>query len=453
MNVLRNIAREIPKYPSALIGSIIILLLIGVAIYAVIAIPYSEAVTLWRGGEEIWYDHPKNASPVWTGWFRKDKPSRTITVSSQDESVVKTTEVLSEDMTDISFTLAFDYPYDGFPRELTVFFETEYFEKLPYASIAWLTPDGREIRIGDFSVEGDQTYRISQDSKLKRRLGTEFPHIALFADPDSFDEANLDAAVPVQGRYEMQISTLIFGEGDEVDAELVVYGEVHGLAGTDHRRRDLTVALLWGTPIALAFGLLAAVGTTLTTMFFAALGSWYGGWLDELIQRFTEINLILPLLPILIMVGTFYSRSLWLMLGVLILLSIFGGAIKVYRAVFLQEKQSPYIEAARAYGASDSRIIFHYMIPRVVPMLIPQLVVLVPTFVFFEASLAVLGLGDPVLPTWGKVINDAYNNGALFEGFYYWVLLPSILLMLTGFAFAMLGYSLDRIFNPRLRGL
>jgi peptide/nickel transport system permease protein len=221
--------------------------------------------------------------------------------------------------------------------------------------------------------------------------------------------------VPVKGTYEMQFRTLVFDEGDDLDAELVIYGEVHGLAGTDHRRRDLTVALLWGTPIALAFGLLAAVGTTLTTMFFAALGSWYGGWLDELIQRFTEINLILPLLPILIMVGTFYSRSLWLMLGILILLSIFGGAIKVYRAVFLQEKQSPHIEAARAYGASDSRIIFHYMIPRVVTMLIPQLVVLVPTFVFFEASLAVLGLGDPVLPTWGKVINDAYNNGALLE--------------------------------------
>lgn len=75
--------------------------------------------------------------------------------------MVKTTEVLSEDMTDISFTLAFDYPYDGFPRELSVFFDTEYNEKLPYVSIVWLAPDGREIRIGDFSVERDQTYRVS----------------------------------------------------------------------------------------------------------------------------------------------------------------------------------------------------------------------------------------------------------------------------------------------------
>ncbi len=86
-------------------------------------------------------------------------------------------------------------------------------------------------------------------------------------------------------------------------------------------------------------------------------------------------------------------------------------------------------------------------------MVVPQLVVLVPTFVFFEASLAVLGLGDPVLPTWGKIINDAHSEGAVFNAQYYWVLEPAVLLMLTGLGFAMVGFALDRIFNPRLRGL
>jgi peptide/nickel transport system permease protein len=64
-----------------------------------------------------------------------------------------------------------------------------------------------------------------------------------------------------------------------------------------------------------------------------------------------------------------------------------------------------------------------------------------------------LGLGDPVLPTWGKIINDAWVNAALYKGLYYWVLEPAVLLMITGLGFAMLGYSLDRVFNPRLRGL
>jgi peptide/nickel transport system permease protein len=153
------------------------------------------------------------------------------------------------------------------------------------------------------------------------------------------------------------------------------------------------------------------------------------------------------------MVGTFYSRSIWVILGVVILLSIFGAGIKSYRAIFLQVKESPYIEAARAYGAGNLRIIVQYMIPRIVPLLIPQLVVLIPSYVFLEATLAVLGLGDPVLPTWGKVIDDANRNGALFNGYYYWVLQPAALLIVTGLGFAMVGFALDRVFNPRLRGL
>jgi peptide/nickel transport system permease protein len=152
-------------------------------------------------------------------------------------------------------------------------------------------------------------------------------------------------------------------------------------------------------------------------------------------------------------VGTFYSRSIWVILGATILLSIFTGSIKSYRAIFLQVKESGYIEAARAYGASNARIIFNYLIPRMIPLLIPGLVSSIPSFVFLEASLALLGLGDPVLPTWGKIINDADVDGALYKGYYYWVLEPAVLLMMTGLGFAMLGYALDRVFNPRLREL
>ena len=112
-----------------------------------------------------------------------------------------------------------------------------------------------------------------------------------------------------------------------------------------------------------------------------------------------------------------------------------------------------YKRQARAYGAGDLRIIFRYLVPRIIPLLIPQLVILIPFFVFIETSLAVLGLGDPTLPTWGKIMNEAYYGGALYQGHYYWVLEPALLLMLTGFAFALVGFSLDRVFNPRLRGV
>jgi peptide/nickel transport system permease protein len=268
-----------------------------------------------------------------------------------------------------------------------------------------------------------------------------------------FDDPEQEGTQVLKGTYRLQIATLLFEPESKVDTTFVSYGLVHGFAGTDHRRRDLSIALLWGTPIAMAFGLLAALGTTVTTMSIAAIGVWFGGWLDALIQRLTEVNNIIPLLPILIMVGTFYSRSIWLMLGLVVLLSIFGLSIKNYRAIFLQVRELPYIDAARAYGAGNMRIIFRYLVPRILPLIIPQIVTLVPGFVFLEASLAVLGLGDPVLPTWGKLIQDANSQGALFNGFYYWILEPAGLLMIAGLAFAMVGFALDRIFNPRLREL
>ncbi len=83
-------------------------------------------------------------------------------------------------------------------------------------------------------------------------------------------------------------------------------------------------------------------------------------------------------------------------------------------------------------------------------MLIPQLVILIPSYVYLETTMAYLNMSDPVLPTWGKVIKDALSYGAL-NGAYYWLLEPVGLLILTGFGFLLLGFALERILNPRLR--
>jgi peptide/nickel transport system permease protein len=448
MKRLIHSLRELAHYPSVIIGLVIIATLVGLALYAVIKIPYSEAVRLWRGGPEVWGETPRLAAPAWYNYFSKIKQSETFVLDSRDpEASSKTAEILSPDSQYTTIRYTFDYPYDTFPLELTIYFQAKYREKTPHASLTWLTPDGREIRLGQLSVRTDEVYRLSLDDRLTRRLKGVPAHQGLFADPNSATLA------PLKGTYVLQIGVSLFEEDSDVDARLVSYGQLYGLAGTDHRRRDLTVPLLWGIPIALAFGLLAAVGTTLSTMFIAAFGVWFSGWVDQLIQRITEVNMILPFLPILIMVGTFQSRSIAVMLGWVVLLSIFGSAIKNYRAIFMQIREAPYVEAAKAYGAGNVRIIVRYLIPRIIPIMLPSLVSAIPAYVFLEASLAVLGLGDPVLPTWGKVINEAYANGALHNGQYYWVLEPAILLMVAGLAFAMVGFALDRIFNPRLRGL
>jgi peptide/nickel transport system permease protein len=161
--------------------------------------------------------------------------------------------------------------------------------------------------------------------------------------------------------------------------------------------------------------------------------------------------MILTFLPTIIMISMLYKITIWVLLLVVIGLSIFSIPVKNYRAMFLQVKEFPYIEAAQAYGASSLRIVLRYMLPRVLPTVIPYIVLSVPDFVFLEAALAILGLGDPLAPTWGKIIYDAYVNGALYKGRYYWVLAPSSMLIITSLSFATLGFALDKIFNPRLR--
>ena len=433
--------RELRQYPSAIGGMALIAFLIGLSVYTVIAIPYSQALEQWRGGDE-WQMHPVNASPVWTDRLLGGNKPRTVTVSSDDADVQERT---FDGGRQLRIPLGFDFPYDDFPSEINLFLQSRGADRQGFVRLSWRTPDGKTIPLGTQRISRDDRVSISQNRALEGQLGQP-PHIGLFAGGDTGD-----APAPVAGRYELVVDAMLFGDDARLDAELAVYGRVHGIAGTDHQRRDLMVALLWGTPVALAFGLLAAIGTTVTTLVIAATGVWFGGLVDAIIQRLTEVNIILPLLPILVMVGTLYSTSIWLMLGVVIALGIFSAGIKMYRAMLLPIRQAPYIEAARAYGASNSRIIMRYMIPRILPVLIPTFVTLIPTYVFLEASLAVLGLGDPVLPTWGKVLNDAQVQSALYNGFYYWVISPAALLMLTGLGFAMLGFALDRVFNPRLR--
>ncbi|MBI4181243.1 MAG: ABC transporter permease [Chloroflexi bacterium] len=444
MSGFRQQFRELLRHRSVLIGAIIIAGLIGLSIYAVIAIPYNEAISLWRGEGGVWDDSPRNAQPVWVNLFSSEKLPETIVLDTKNGTAKKTVSS-SGDINTIILSMPFYYNYDGFPDEITLFFNAKFKQVRPAASISWLAPDGREIALGERSLSADNRYNISQDQQLIAALGSRTAETGLFANPTS-------GGTSVQkGSYEMVIKGMTFEKSSDIDARLVVYGKVKGVAGTDDHRRDLSVALLWGAPVAMAFGLLGAVGSTVVTLFIAAVGVWYGGLVDSVIQRLTELNAILPGLPILILIATFYSRSIVVILLVVVLLGIFSLGIKVYRSIFLQVKSLPYIEAARAYGASDMRIILLYMIPKVLPVLIPQLVLLIPSMVFLEASLAFLGLGDPILPTWGKVLNDAFQSGALYKGYYNTVVLPSILLILTGLGFAMLGYGLDRIFNPRLR--
>ncbi|MCI0551345.1 MAG: ABC transporter permease subunit, partial [Anaerolineae bacterium] len=178
------------------------------------------------------------------------------------------------------------------------------------------------------------------------------------------------------------------------------------------------------------------------------IGVWYGGWLDNLIQGLTEVNMVLPGLAIVVLTNLLFGVNVWIVLGMIVVLNAFGSPIKSFRSAFLQAKEAPYIEMARSYGASDFRIITRYLVPRILPVFIPQLVTQVPSFIFLEATLGFFNINSHY-PSWGRIIYDGLAHGAIY-GSPFWVLEPIFLLLLTGLAFAMLGSALERILNPRI---
>lgn len=440
----KQTVRALGNYPSAIVGIAIILMLVGVSIYTVIAIPYQDAITLWRGDDYVWIRNPREALPTWVNLFRKDDLPPNLTFSSIGDAGSKQLSDLGRGVTEVSIPFSFDYDYGDFPQDIIVDITAQYVERGPHVTVTWIWEDGSERELTSFQPRFTDTYFVSRDDRLKRRLRTEYPHQALFLGPDN------DAEQLMKGRYRIVVSALLFEPETEIEAEVTILGQVYGLAGTDAHRRDLMIALLWGTPIALAFGLIAAFVTSVGGMLIGALGAWYGGTIDRIVQFLTEVNLILPFFPVSLMVFIMYSRSIITILAVTVALTIFGSSVKTYRATFLQVRTAPYIEAARAYGATDWRIVVRYMVPRIVTVLVPKLIILVPSYVFLEATLAFLGVSDPLLPTWGKLVVAALSYGVHSDAAHL-VIAPLGLLFLTGFAFAMVGLALERVFEPRLR--
>jgi peptide/nickel transport system permease protein len=447
-DIFTQVRKQILKYPMAAVGLFIIVFLIGVAIYTVIVIPYDEAVAYWHDEGEI--VTPKLARPTWTNFFRKDKWPESIVFNSQEPTkgvtFYKERVKMNDDMTDIRMSFTFNFTAAVFPQDLVIYFDSTYDEKAPFVTIILITPDGVEHNIENLKANDRVGFILSyEDIEL---ISNDQPKAIqkLMGDP------NTDLEKPETGQYTLQVLGIVFEPDADLDVRGALHGKVYGLFGTDSLRRDLTVAMLWGTPVALTYGIIGSILTTTTTILIAAISAWYGGVVDEVLQRITEVNITLPALPIAILVFMLYSKSIWVILGIMILMNIFGNSLKEYRAMFMQFKEAPYIEAAMSYGASNWRIIFIYMLPRIIQVMVPQLVISVPSFVFLEATLAYLGVAAPYLPTWGKVINMALTRGT-FWGNYFWVLEPIMLVLITGLAFAFVGFAMDKILNPRLRDL
>jgi len=449
---------ELRKFPSAVFGFAIILLLVLGSLYAVIELPYNKIGNEW--GKTILTGKPlapKLAQPAWINIFRSEDLLSTMILDSEEGGAQRIEKLMDDGTKQITLLYTFDYNYADFPSEMTLYLDGTFEVKKPFASMTWTTPDGRVFNLNGVAVESGVIYDFEEYIPARRivsknenwekwfnfsRISPTPFHYILFADPDS------NTPSLVKGTYQLRIDGLTFEEDSDIQAEFVMLGSVYGFSGTDNSRRDLSVPLFWGMPFALIIGLVGSLSTTVLSMIIAATGVWFGGWVDNLIQRLTDINLILPVLAMSVLASAFLGINIWVILSVIVLLNVFGTPTKNFRAAFLQIKDASYIEAARSYGASNGRIIMKYMVPRIIPVLVPQLIILIPSFVFLEATLGLFNINSG-LPTWGTVIFQALTKGALY-GSKYWVLQPLALLLITGVAFALLGSALERILNPRL---
>lgn len=457
---LKQTAKQVFTSKSGFISLTILLGILCLSGAAQLYVPY-EVVDKWNS-PQFWQGLPRLAAPTWSGLFSGKSLPQTILVKKTD--FVKYSYIVGQiGVKYITLLGQFNYAYDGFPSELAVLITATYDRDQPLMDIRLERPDGTNVTLIGGPITNPTEYLyLSVDNQVKARVlefaGTAgsnepkgiFPEIILFAAKgQNMGDPSRNSVL--KGTYRIRILVTTTGNKDDIDAEFRVFGQVYGLAGTDSVRRDLLVGLVWGAPIALAFGLTAAVVTSIFQALMGSLSAWYGGMVDEITQRITDIYMIMPFLPILITVSVVYRIDILTLLSMVVLLSLLGGMTKTARSMTLQVMTEQYIEAAKSYGASRPRILLYYIMPRLIPYVLANIVLAVPGFVFLESALSLLGLGDPRVPTWGKIIGDAYTGGAAIHGLWWWILLPSALIILTAAAFAFLGYALDRVVNPRLR--
>lgn len=190
--------RQLVRYPTALVGLSIICIMLASVVYTVRTIPLSEAIELWRASEADWHEVPRNARPTWVNYFSQQKLPETVVMDSREGAGDKMVEQVGS-VKEITLTYTFDFPYDAFPQEPMVYFYPRYNQTVPHTTMTWLTPDGREIRLGQQSPRYAQRYRFSQDNRLMRRLDGLTPQQGLFVAPDAGE------LIPLKGEYQLQI--------------------------------------------------------------------------------------------------------------------------------------------------------------------------------------------------------------------------------------------------------
>jgi len=229
--------------------------------------------------------------------------------------------------------------------------------------------------------------------------------------------------------------------------ELPVSGIKYPL-GTDAQGRDILSQVLLGSRIALLVGFSAAIFSISIGMLVGLVSGYYGGNVDIILMRFTDVILTLPGLPLLIILAALMEPSVWNIVFIIGIVG-WGGTARVIRSEVLTLKERPFIDSARVSGASKTRIMFRHIAPNILPLAVLYMTFYVSGAILSEASLSFIGLGDPRTMSWGMMLNFVQHANALTA--WWWLMPPGISITLICLSFFLLGRAFDEIVNPRLR--
>ena len=221
------------------------------------------------------------------------------------------------------------------------------------------------------------------------------------------------------------------------------------ILGTDYAGRSILTLLIWGTRPSLAIGVLATALTMILGSSIGLLAGHYGGILSRVLMAVTDWFIALPVLPLAIALAAVLGQG-DTSITIAIAVTSWPGTARLIRAQTLAVEARPFIERAKALGARDGQLVLRQVLPNVAPFILVSATLTVSGAIITEVTLEFLGLGNPTEVSWGGMINQAFFQGAVTRGAWWYILPPGIAIVIVALAFTMIGRSIENILNPRL---